>query len=52
MVHDMVILGDLVLRGLVAPGSDEGLVQRQLESINANWYRDFHSRNGVEVGLV
>ena len=51
MVHGVAVLGDLVLRGLVAPVSDEVIVRRRIGGINANRDGDFHSHNDSEGGL-
>ena len=51
MIHDVVVLGDAVLHGLVDPGLDEGLVRRGLDVHGANQSRDFHSCNDTECGL-
>ena len=52
MIHDVVLLGDLVLCGLITPGLYEGLVQWRLDGLDANWYRDFNSPNDAEGGLA
>ena len=52
MIHDVFVLGDLVLFWLVAPVLDEGLFQRQLGGLNANWDGHFCFINDKEGGLA
>ena len=51
MIHYVVVLGDLVLGGIVAPGLDEKIVRRRLYGINDNRDGDFHYHNDAEGGL-
>ena len=52
MIHDVVLLGDMVLCGLITPGLYEGLVQWRLDGLDANWDMDFNSPNDAEGGLA
>ena len=52
VVHDVVVLGVMVIRGLADPGLYEGLFQRRIDGLYANRYRDSQSKYDAQGGLA
>ena len=52
MIHDVVVLCDLLLGLLVIPGAYEQLFSRGFDVFDANWNRDLYSINNVKGVLV